>query len=76
MENIENTIHAMIAENAVNPAVNSQDIRNNLALDGILDPVGFIEDFKAEFKIELTDEKLAQFSTVGDFVRWAEQTVL
>ena len=71
--NVEKTIHNIIAENAINPAVTSQDIYNNLGLDSVFDQVGFIEDFEEEFSITLTEDRLTQFKTVGDLVRWVEQ---
>jgi acyl carrier protein len=71
--NVEKTIHNMIAENAINPAVTSQDIYNNLGLDSVFDQIGFIEDFEDEFNTVLTEDRLSQFKTVGDLVRWVEQ---
>lgn len=73
--NVEKTIHNIIAENAINPAVTSQDIYNNLGLDSVFDQVGFIEDFEEEFSITLTEDRLTQFKTVGDLVRWVEQAL-
>ena len=73
--NVEKTIHNMIAENAINPTVTSQDIYNNLGLDSVFDQVGFIEDFEDEFNMTLDEDHLSQFKTVGDLVRWVEQAL-
>lgn len=54
-------------------AVTSEaDLANDLDIDDI-DLVDLVMSLEDEFEIELSDETIEHFSTVGDFVKYIEE---
>ena len=56
-------------EDAVTPET---DIREELDADS-LDLVDLVMSFEDEFRVEVTDEAVASFKTVGDIVKYIEE---
>jgi acyl carrier protein len=58
------------------PFLESNQVENNMVLsDFVVDDDQLIEDLEEEFGIVLTEDQFGEFNTVGDIVRWVEQSI-
>lgn len=71
---------AVLNNHAVKKAGKVQEIEPSMVLDDLkvdsLEKLALAMDFEEQFSIEITDEEIESFLTVGDFIRYLEEAVV
>jgi len=80
IETITETVFAAVLDNhAVKKAGKVQQVNESMLLDDLkvdsLEKLSLAMDFEDQFSIEITDEEIEGFLTVGDFIAYLEKAV-
>jgi acyl carrier protein len=80
IETITETVFAAVLDNhAVKKAGKVQQVDESMLLDDLkvdsLEKLSLAMDFEDQFSIEITDEEIEGFLTVGDFITYLEKAV-